>query len=571
MSRKSNLLVRKVQSVLLAAALAVSVVPAASMVTDPIIAEASTDSVRECLSENQKKIYDAYDYLDSRIKDKDTVITAANKSEYDSDGFYTLYTGLSEKKKYTNDELKFARRAFIYSHPTDIPTQMAQMKLIYSKDATGKYSCYAYLRRVGDNNYSNEKKQLKKAINKILKNVDVDGHYFTIEYECMQMVLDNVNYVKVGIDSLDLKNTAYGALVNHKGSAQGLALAFSALLDEADVPNDILCNNDTCWNQVKAGSKWYETYLVKCDKAKKGLIDYDFFNISQKQMKTEGYSRSNYCTNMRESNGTAKQTNKNMADYGDALLKDTQKLRLAVLSSDGNTTRTFFTSSETTANFVPAYAEGAEMTNMSSILRSAVITPIGGESAFTYTQWTEATPYFTITKNGTGASRTFRVTIVYYGLETTPVSYDVTINDVDNNIGKYVYKITGEDTVSLTKCTNKSIKNVSVPSTIAKGGKVYKVTKIEKNAFKKCTKLETVMLGSYVKEIGKSAFTGKTKLIRVETLGYELNKVGKDAFKSANENTLFLLRCTSNKKFNSLVKKIKKVGGKNSVYKYRRY
>jgi hypothetical protein len=563
------LLVRKVQSVLLAAALAVSVVPAASMVTDPIIAEASTDSVRECLSENQKKIYDAYDYLDSRIKDKDTVITAANKSEYDSDGFYTLYTGLSEKKKYTNDELKFARRAFIYANPTDIPTQMAQMKLIYSKDTAGKYSCYAYLRRVGDNNYSNERKQLNKAIKKILKNVDLDGNSFTREYECFEMVLDNVNYVKVGIDSLDLKNTAYGALINHKGSAQGLALAFAALLDEADVRNDILCNNDTCWNQVKVSGEWYETYLVKCDR--KGQIDYEFFNISQRQMRSEGYSRVNYCANFRGSDGTSKDTGKKIRQYTEALMTDTQNLTLAVLNTDGTTSRTFFTSTETTANFVPAYSHNSEMADMSVVLRSAVIEPVGGESAFTYTQWSEATPYFTITKGGKGASRTFRVTIVYYGMETTPVSYNVTINDVDNNIGKYVYKITGEDTVSLTKCTNKRIKNVSVPSTIAKDGKVYKVTKIEKNAFKKCTKLETVMLGTYVKEIGKSAFTGKTKLIRVETLGYDLNKLGKDAFKSANENTIFLLKATREKNFKSLVKKIKKVGGKNSVYKYRRY
>ncbi len=572
MAKKSFNVLQKLGTVILAAALAVTVVPTTFITSEPIVAKAANASaIRDSLNDAQKKIYDAYNYLDSKIMDQGVAISAENKAQFNASNFYTMFTGEAEKKKYSAEDLKFARRAYVYSNPLNIAGAMAELKLFYVKDKDEKYSCYAYLKRISDNNYTGEEKALKNAVNKIMSNIDTDDTNFVIEYQCFNMVLDNVTNVKVDIDNKDLKNTAYGALIQHRASSQGYALAFAALLDNAEISNDILFNGNKCWNQVKIGSKWYETDLVACDKAKKGYIDYERFNTSQSKMKSYGLTRVNYCTKLRESKGTHKETSNRIQKYDESLFKDSHNFGLGVLNADKTVTRTTMLSSEKTANFVPTFKDASQLYDCSLILKAVSITTKPEESAFTWVNWTKEHPYIEITKNGAGQSRILNVTIVIDDIANTTVSFAATINDLDDTTGKFVYQITGEDTVAVSKYTKKNAKSIKIPSTVVVNGKDYKVTKINNNAFKSCKKLETVMLGANITEIGKNAFSGKTKLIRVETLGYNLTKLGKDAFKSADSNTLFLLKGTSRGAYNKLVKKVKKAGGKNSVFKYRAY
>ena len=570
---KDNRFIKGLQSVILAAAVAIAVVPTSLLVSEPVVAEAATDAVRESLNDTQKKIYNAYDYLDTRIMNEGIQITSKNKAEYDTALFYTMYTGASEKVKYADEDLKYARRAYVYNNPYQLAAAMAQLKFVYVKNSEGKYTCFAYLQRSSENDYQSETKALKSAVKKIMKNIDDDTN-FVMELQCFNMVLDNATNVKIGIDNKDLKNTAYGALVQHRASSQGYALAFATLLDECEISNDILFNENKCWNQVKIGSKWYESDLVACDKAKKGRIDFERFNTSQKKMKSYGLSRTNYCQKLRSSTGTHSTTTSKIQKYDEAMFKDSHNFTLGVRNSDGSVTRSTLLSSETTVQIVPAFINNKQLYDCSVVLKSVTINTSPTESAFSWTQWTPQTPVITLTKVNPAGSRTLSVTIVYDDGSNngagTPINFTATLNDVDNTTSNFVYKVTGEDTVSLVKCSKKSIKNVSIPSAVCVNGKSYKVTKIEQNAFKKCTKLETVMIGAYVTEIGANAFSGKTKLIRVETLGTQLNKLGKDAFKSANEYTMFLLKSTSYNKYNKLVKKVKKAGGKKSVYKFRK-
>lgn len=574
MLRSKSKLLKGLQSVVLAATVAATVVPVSFVATKPITVEAATSSVENALNDSQKKIFHAYEYLDSRIKNAGVEITSVNKSEYDAAGFYTMYTGADEKKKYSADDLKYARRAYVYSNPYEIAGAMAELKFVYVKTKENKYNCYAYLRRTGDNNYDAERKALKSAVNKIMKNIDEDDTSFVKELQCFGMVLDNVTNVKTGIDNKDIKNTAYGALVTHRASSQGYALAFSILLDECEVDNDILFSSGKCWNQIKIGKNWYETDLVACDKVKKGTISYDKFNISQSQMKKLGNERTNYATKLRKSSGKHSDTNKRLSNYDDGELQSKNNYTIAVLNPDNTTTRTVLTTNEKTVNVVPAFINGSQYQNVSAMLKACSIT-LPADSAFTLpdtkSYWSTAHPYITLTKGGKGANRNITLTMVFDNDESTTVAFSSALNDNDDNTGKYVYKATGDDTVTLVKCTKKGVKNIVVPSTVTMNGKPYKVTKIANNAFKKCKKAETVMIGAYVTEIGKSAFSGKTKLIRVENQGFALDKFGKEAFKSANANTLFLVKASSYGKYKKIVKKIKKAGGKDSVYKYRAY
>ncbi|MCR5657230.1 MAG: leucine-rich repeat protein [Butyrivibrio sp.] len=568
---KKNVLLKGIRSVAFAAGLTFATIFLTAAVVKPIQAKAVSESrVRENLSENERKIFDAYSYLDGRIKDKNLDITAENYKEYNSDTLYTMYTNYNEKKKYSGNELKFARRAYAYTHPTQIATFMAEMKFIYIKNTSDKYNCYAYLRRTGDNNYANEEKQLRSYINKITKNIDEDVNDFALEMQCVDMIVDNVVYKSASIDNRDLLNTAYGALVKHRASSQGYALAFSALLDEVDVENDILFSDRDCWNRVKI-SKWFEISVPNMDRAGSGTIYYDYdhlFNVSTNKMAAKGFKRVDYCKEFSEAPARKSQTKNNMSDYSDQLLKSEKNLALAILEEDGSTIRTRMTTQETKQKYVLAYITKNNMYNISAIVSSISVTKLGSGLKVTH-NFSVAEPYLIIEKDNTGADRNITVSIQYWGVDGA-VSLSSNLVDEDDNRGKFTYQITSENTVTVTGHSKvNKIKNLVIPSTVVLNSKVYKVTKIKNGAFKKAKKLETVIIGSNIKEIGSGAFAGKSKLIRVETRGGEISKIGKNAFSSADENTLFLLCETSKKQYKKLMKKITKVGGKNSVFKYR--
>lgn len=163
----------------------------------------------------------------------------------------------------------------------------------------------------------------------------------------------------------------------------------------------------------------------------------------------------------------------------------------------------------------------------------------------------------------------------------TPAKKGTTLTVSKNNIKvKVTSSSKSNPTVAVTKISNSSAKNVTIPATVTVRGVKYKVTKIADNAFKGNKKLKTVTIGSNVKSIGKNAFSGCTSLTKV-TIGknvtaigskafYKCKKlksitiqskkiktIGKHAFKGINKKASFTLKGTNSTK-KALKKKLKK-------------
>ncbi len=99
-------------------------------------------------------------------------------------------------------------------------------------------------------------------------------------------------------------------------------------------------------------------------------------------------------------------------------------------------------------------------------------------------------------------------------------TYKVTTSDLTNGTVTYVVPTDGKATT------------VTVPDTVVIDGVTYKVTAIEKNAFKNNKKLKSVTIGKNITKIGKKAFYGckKLKNLTIKSMKLTVKKVGSKAF-----------------------------------------
>ena len=99
--------------------------------------------------------------------------------------------------------------------------------------------------------------------------------------------------------------------------------------------------------------------------------------------------------------------------------------------------------------------------------------------------------------------------------------------------GKAVYEITTSDlvkgTVKYLAPTDIKKDTVTIPSTVVIDGVTYKVTAVEKNAFKSNKHIKSVTIGKNVKSIGANAFYNCTKLTTVK-FGSNVTNIGDKAF-----------------------------------------
>ena len=74
-----------------------------------------------------------------------------------------------------------------------------------------------------------------------------------------------------------------------------------------------------------------------------------------------------------------------------------------------------------------------------------------------------------------------------------------------------------EPAVSVKKTTDKKLKKATIPATITKDGIIYKVTSIEKNAFKGCKNLKSISIKSTtLKKVGKNAVKDISAKVKVK-------------------------------------------------------
>ena len=114
-------------------------------------------------------------------------------------------------------------------------------------------------------------------------------------------------------------------------------------------------------------------------------------------------------------------------------------------------------------------------------------------------------------------------------------------------VDAYKYQITGASTVSMTGISDTKTTKVKVPKKVTIEGKVFNVTAIGKNAFKKNTKIKNVEIGDNVTTIGASAFEGCTKLTKV-TVGKGVTEIGGSAFKNCKKLGTITIKSGSLKK-----------------------
>lgn len=126
-------------------------------------------------------------------------------------------------------------------------------------------------------------------------------------------------------------------------------------------------------------------------------------------------------------------------------------------------------------------------------------------------------------------------------------------------VGNAVYKITKftakNRTVTYVKYNNKQAKSITIHNTVVIDGIVFKVTAIEKNAFKNMKKLQKVTIGRYVKSIGDKAFYGCGKLKKLQIKSTVLKKVGKNALKSINKKAVITVPKSKKKSYKKLLQK----------------
>lgn len=97
----------------------------------------------------------------------------------------------------------------------------------------------------------------------------------------------------------------------------------------------------------------------------------------------------------------------------------------------------------------------------------------------------------------------------------------------------------GTGNVTFTGTTKgKKIKSLVIGNTIKINGKTCKITAIANGAFKNCTKLKKVTIGTNGKTIGKEAFSGCKSLKQITIKSKSLKKIGKNALKGISKNAV---------------------------------
>ena len=145
------------------------------------------------------------------------------------------------------------------------------------------------------------------------------------------------------------------------------------------------------------------------------------------------------------------------------------------------------------------------------------------------------------------------MTITGIGTYTGSLSKKFTITVQKNKtytVGNYKYKITnantsGKGTVTVTGSKKKTLKSVSIGSTVKIGGKNFKITAIGKNAFKGCKKLGSATIGKNVTKLEAGAFEACSKLKKIKITGTSLKSVGKNAIKGIYKKAV--IQCPSKK------------------------
>ena len=131
------------------------------------------------------------------------------------------------------------------------------------------------------------------------------------------------------------------------------------------------------------------------------------------------------------------------------------------------------------------------------------------------------------------------------------------------DIGSLIYRLDRQKKeATVTGASRGSLTSFVIPATIRTGETTYKVTSIENDAFQEMKKLTKVTIGKNVKTIGKNAFRECTKLESVIIKGTKISKIRTNAFKVIHSKAS--IRCPK-EKYSEYKEMISKSGIPKSV------
>lgn len=132
-----------------------------------------------------------------------------------------------------------------------------------------------------------------------------------------------------------------------------------------------------------------------------------------------------------------------------------------------------------------------------------------------------------------------------------------TIVQDDKKAGTYQVTSTEKKEVTYMGAVNKKAKNVTIPATIKMDGVTYKVTKIAEKAFKGNKKVQKIVIGKNVKQIGADAFRNckNLKKIVIQTTKLNDKNVHKKAFRGVTKKTVITVPSKKWKAYKTLLKK----------------
>lgn len=122
-------------------------------------------------------------------------------------------------------------------------------------------------------------------------------------------------------------------------------------------------------------------------------------------------------------------------------------------------------------------------------------------------------------------------------------------------------------TVAFYRPYKKTVKSITIPSTVTYNGIKYTVVEISSKAFYGCKKLTSVVIGKNVKKIGSKAFYDckKLKTIKVKTTKLTKKKIGANAFKNIYKKAKIYVPKSKLKSYKSMFKS--KGMPKKAIYK----
>jgi hypothetical protein len=121
---------------------------------------------------------------------------------------------------------------------------------------------------------------------------------------------------------------------------------------------------------------------------------------------------------------------------------------------------------------------------------------------------------------------------------------------------KYKVVSASAKTVTVTGPVKKSITSAVIPAAVTYKGVSYKVVQISNSAFKNCSKLRKVTIGSNVKKIGKQAFSGCGRLKDINMKkASKITSFGTKAFNKINTKAKVTVPAKKLKKYKSALKK----------------